>query len=239
MIERPRHRKILAAGGTGVLLAVGVVALVGCTETDLIRSESAATAVEVHPSSAGGSEFETGTAGISQIIVRPVDPDAAAAAGPTGGFGLLLQGFTFNLYSGVIEVPGNSLHPGAYEVVTVVFRPPALTNDDPAAPDDPVPCIDKIMEIPGSASGFVRGEYDIDFTTLADPPLLVVDRGATASIVVAIDTDLLVDVYLSLFTCRESGTLRCGFNGPLPPCLSAFDLNLEFAELAAPAFSFP
>jgi hypothetical protein len=33
--------------------------------------------------------------------------------------------------------------------------------------------------------------------------------------------------------------LRCGFNGPLPPCLSAFDLDSKFAELAVPAFSFP
>jgi hypothetical protein len=237
MIER--SIRAVSAAVAVALLAAGTMALVGCTETDLIRSETTSTSVAIQPSTAGGSEFETGTAGISQIIIRPVDPEVAAAVGRTGSFGLLDRGFTFDLYSGVVEVAGNPLYPGAYEVTTVVFRPPSLVNADPAAPGDPVPCIDKIADIPGSASGFVRGEYNIDFTNLATPPVVVVERGDMSGIVVAIDTDLLLDVYLSLFTCRDSGTLRCGFNGPLPPCLSAFDLDLEFAELAAPAFSFP
>ena len=219
-------------------LVLGSVALVGCTETDLIRSETAVTAVEVEPSSAGVTMFDVGTAGISQILIRPVDPDVAAVAGPSGEFGLVDRGFTFDLYSGIAEVEGNSLHPGVYEVTTIVFRPPVLTNNDPADPADPVECTEKIMDFPGSASGFVRPEYQIDFTTLDELPVVVVERGAIAPVRVLIDTDLLVDTYVSLFSCRDSGSLRCGFNGPLPPCLSAFDLDLEFAELAAPAFSF-
>ena len=221
------------------VLVLGTVALSGCTETDLIRSETALTAVEVEPSSAGGSLFDSGTAGISQILIRPVDPDVAAVSGPTGEFGLIDEGFTFNLYSGIAEVEGNSLHPGVYEVTTIVFRPPVLVNEDPAAPGDPVDCTEKIVDYPGSASGFVRPEYRIDFTTLDELPIVVVERGEISPVRVLIDTDQLVDTYVSLFTCRDSGSLRCGFNGPLPPCLSAFDLDLEFAELAAPAFSFP
>ncbi len=219
-------------------LVFGSVALVGCTETDLIRSETAVTAVEVEPSSTGGSLFDSGTAGISQILIRPVDPDVAAVSGGSGEFGLIDRGFTFDLYSGIAEVEGNSLHPGVYEVTTIVFRPPTLVNDDPAAAGDPVECTEKIMDFPGSASGFVRPEYLIDFTTLDELPIVVVERGEISPVRVLIDTDLLVDTYVSLFTCRDSGNLRCGFNGPLPPCLSAFDLDLEFAELAAPAFSF-
>ena len=237
MIERTL--RTVFATGTVAVLALGMVALVGCTETDLIRSETAVTAVAVEPSTAGGSPFETGTAGISQIMIRPVDPDAAAASGRTGEFGLVSRGFTFDLYSGIAEVAGNSVHPGAYEVTRVVLRRPTLVNADPADPGDPVDCTDKIMDFPGSASSFVSQEYVIDFTTLADPPIVIVERGDTSSVIVAIDTDLLVDVYVSLFICRDSGNLRCGFNGPLPPCLSDFDQGKEFAELAAPAFSFP
>jgi hypothetical protein len=110
------------------------------------------------------------------------------------------------------------------------------TYIEPITPE----CVEKIMNFPGSAAGTgLLPEYEIDFTVLDEPPIVVVESGQIAPVRLLIDSDLLVDTYVSLFDCRESGIPCGGVFGAPPPCLASFDQGVEFAELAFPAFSFP
>jgi hypothetical protein len=167
-----------------IVMASAYLALSGCAETDVLQTSTGATTMTIElTAAAGATQWDEATfLGISQIMIRPVDPVADEALGPQDIGVLLGATDSMDLITGDREtVPSVVLSPGEYRVTRILLIPdsnilrlvdydvpPPPTDNDcngfPDTPDfqDPRDCLDQAMYPFQSREGegeFVNGEW--------------------------------------------------------------------------------
>lgn len=212
---------------------VAVAALgTGCPNSDPLVTQPGNVVLELTNEPPGAGRYEASTFRINKITFRPVDPQAAATLGGASmSFFTSPVSNTF-LNPTLITVASIPLSDGTYQIESVVFSNPDLTDFDPVTP--PTSCLEQVLAEPRTAgklpppevAGLVLAQSAVTVVTgFTPPPTFTVTRGGLTTIHMSIDGPGFVQAFENGFSqnCRTVGTCQPGGSQTYSaPCISAF-----------------
>lgn len=221
-------------GIAGVLVVLALVAvLIACDDAADLSEGPGNVGVAALVEGADRTTYEQASVTLQQVEIRPVDPIADEGIGPRP-IALLPASVKIDLNSSAtVTVPSFPLNEGEYRVSRLTLSAVTLVNENPADPEDPaVPCLDKIADFPGYVT--VPGTLVIEYSDPDTAPIVwVPGDGGESRIQLTIDSEGLIERYVSAFLCRD--TSSCvnarpgpGEPAPPPPCIDLFNLDGTF-----------
>ena len=199
------------AGIGGLCVVAGLLGVSGCSH-DTLKTATVGLAITYTPSVTGTGRYEHGTFGITDVRLVPADPARRSLIDPNN----LSLNATMNIdltSTATASLTHVALTPGVYNVVSITFNPPVLTDDNP--PAVPATCLEGVAVLPGPP--------------LVPPPLPPITFGEAdgytidvvpgkTTIDFRVDVPALIAGYEAAFTCQPS----CNGDGA---CVTAFDQN--------------
>jgi hypothetical protein len=199
--------RAFAVVSIALLVGAGVT---GC-QNDTLDSGTQGLTVNFVPSPSGTGRFDRASFDVKSILVRPADPDAAAALGTTN-LTLRFDPFTADMTVTTPTLYAKiALPAGTYTVRQITLTSPQLV--DTGTITSPATCLDGIVAFPsGPATGAVPANFIYD-----NPASLTFTvRPGQTLLKLTADIPGIIDSFENAFTCVSD----CGAG---TPCLTAFD----------------
>jgi len=136
------------AGIGGLCVVAGLLGVSGCSH-DTLKTATVGLAITYTPSVTGTGRYEHGTFGITDVRLVPADPARRSLIDPNN----LSLNATMNIdltSTATASFTHVALTPGVYNVVSITFNPPVLTDDNP--PAVPATCLEGVAVLPGKTT---------------------------------------------------------------------------------------